>query len=171
MHELAQLSTNGRPLIVQNRETHGIAGRIVRGDTVCPQYTLELSADPRDCCRRTRVTRVCVKANTKRMPLFECMREHEKFDLRVDYRSDCRSSQPRVANLAGIDARAAMTRMACRPRPTLQIPEACGPNDHAVTYSHDGERHRSSSLSRGDRSLDVLRDCARALRHGTPLIK
>jgi hypothetical protein len=54
-----------------------------------------------------------VKADPERAPHLERMRQHEKFDLRIDGRTDCRSRQPRVANLATIDEAAAMPR---RPR-------------------------------------------------------
>jgi len=170
-HELTQPAPNGRPFVVHDREAHGITCRMIGRDPVSSKNAFAFPTDALDRRHRALVTHVCVQADAECAPLFERVRQHEELDLGVDYRSDCRSSQPGIANLAGIDEITTTARMSLGPCPSFQIPEACGAYDGVVGQPHDRERHCSTGRSRSYSGVDVFGDFAHALRHRTPCVE
>src|SRR5260370_37351043 len=107
------------------------------------------------------------------------MRQHEQLGLGVGRSPDCRAGQPRVADLARVGDVAAVPRVARRPRPSLQIPEASGPDNDTAIYAvvqtvvqtNDRERHRAARVLPSQGGVNVARGPDLALRDRTPLVK
>src|SRR5208283_2334176 len=112
-----------------------------------------------------------VKADTKHLPRFEGMRQHEQLGLGVGRSADCRAGQPRVADLAGVGDVATVPKVFWRPRPSLQVPETGRPNDDTVSQPDDRERHRAAGITPGQSGVDVAGGLDLALRDGTPLVE
>ena len=83
---------------------------------------------------------------------------------------DCRAGQPRVADLTGVED-VTVPRVALRPRPSLQVPEAGRPDDDTVIQSDDGERHRAADVPPGQGGIDVAGGLDLVLRNRTPLVE
>ncbi len=96
---------------------------------------IELTADAFERSARTLVARVGVKANPDHLPRFEGMRQHEHLRLGVGCGPDRRACQPRVTDLADVGVVATVPRVALRPRPSLQIKEACRSDDDTVIHA------------------------------------
>ena len=155
-HEPGQPSLNVRPLVRQDGEAHGVAGGVVGRQPVSAKNAFEFATDAFDRRGRTLVASVGMEADAECPPFLESVRQHQQLGLGVGGRADCRAGQPGVADLAAVDGTTAVTRMALRPRPPFQVPEAGRADDGAVADPHDGERHRAAGFAPGYCGVD---DC------------
>src|SRR6266481_3620416 len=140
---------------------------------------IELTANAFERSARTLVTRIGMKANSEHLPRFECVRQHEQLGLGVGCGPDFRARQPPVTDLTDVGVVATMPRVALWPRPSLQVKEACRPDDdpviravvQSIVQFNDRERHRATGVPRGQSGVDVARRFDLALRDGTPLVE
>jgi len=112
-----------------------------------------------------------MKANAKHLPGFEGVRQHKQLGFGVGCSPDCRAGQPRVADLTGVWEVAAVPRMARRPRPSLQIPEARRPDGDTITHPDNRERDCTADIPPGEGGIHIACGLDRALRDRTPLVK
>src|ERR1700674_3038760 len=181
--ELTQLLLHGGPLRRYDRIAHRGTGNVVSGHPMGSENPVELTADAFERSPRTLVTRAGVKANPEHLPCFEGVRQHEQLRLGVGCGPDCRARQPRVTDLTDIGVVAPMPRVAVWPRPSLQVKEACRPDDdtviraivravvHPVLQFNDREWHRAAGVPPSQSGVDVARRFDLALRDGTPLVE
>lgn len=135
------------------------------------QNPFELPADAFERRAGPLVTRVGVKADAEHLPGIESVRQHEQLGLGVGGSPDGRERQPRVADLTGVRDGATVPRVALRPRPSLQIPEARRTDDDIVIHTDNCEWHGSASVPPGESGVDVADTFDLALRDGTPLVE
>src|ERR1700675_2173986 len=133
--ELTQLLLHSWPVRCHDRIAHRVASNGVSGHPMGSENPIELTADAFERSTRTLVTRVGVKANPEHLPRFEGMRQHEQLRLGVGCGPDCRARQPRVTDLTDVGVVATVPRVALRPRPSLQVKEACRPDDDTVIHA------------------------------------
>ena len=79
--------------------------------------------------------------------------------------------QPGISDLAGVWKAAAARRMARRPRPAFEIPEARRADDNIIGKAHDRKRHSASGVSPSQGGLDVAGGFGLAARNWTPLVE
>ena len=169
--EVAQLLLHRRPLRRYDREACRVADSVVRRYPMGSKCPFELPSDAFDSSAGALVPHVGVEADTKYLPGFESMRQHELLAFSIGCGPDRRAGKPGVADLTDVEDVAALPRVIRRPRPSLQIPEARGPNDDAVLLADDGEGHRAPAVPPRQGSVHVAGGLNFVLWDGTPLVE
>jgi hypothetical protein len=112
-----------------------------------------------------------MKADAKYLPRFKRVRQHQQLSLSICCTSNGGMGQPGIADLTSIRVLTTVPLVTRRPHPTLQVPETCRPENHAIVSAHDRKRHRSIRVSPAQRQVNVSGGLSIALRNGTPLVE
>src|SRR3981081_1366002 len=99
------------------------------------------------------------------------MRQHQELGLGICCGPDCRTCQPRIADLAGVGRLAAVPRMARRPRPPLQVKKTGRTDDRTVLHADNCKWYGSASVTPSNGGFNVLGGLDFALRDWTPLVE
>src|ERR1700689_4797701 len=154
IQKLAQPHFCAPPLCRDDRIANRVAGRKVCGHPMGSKNPFELCTDAFDRGARTLVARVRMQANTEHLPGFERGGEHKQLSLGIRPGPDSRAGKPGVADLAGIES-AAVSRMALRPQPALNIPKPRRPDDGFVLQSDNREWNGAARVAPRYRRSDV----------------